>query len=211
MSLLVRLMIAVAALCGAATLASAEDSEVAPNSLAIFAGQATWTNFTEGMYAPWKNDLTDIGVVGLAYSHRFGSINDFTGGMLPSGFGDHLFIEGEFGGSLRFGDESMGEGWLAAYVRYDNLPWNDYVYTTLAVNTGVSLLTETSGFERSRDSKGEAAKLLHYMGPEITFASPENKNLELLVRYHHRSGVFGLFDGVVSGSTFITAGVRYRF
>ncbi len=211
MSLLVRLLIAAASLFALISAASADDSEPAPNSIAIFAGQATWTNFTESMYAPWKNDLTDIGVAGLAYSHRFGSVNDFTGGMLPSGIGDHLFIEGEAGASLRFGDESMGEGWLAAYLRYDNLPWNDYIYTTLAVNTGVSFLTETSSFERSRDSKGEAAKLLHYMGPEITFANPENKNLELLVRYHHRSGVFGLFDGVVSGSTFITAGVRYRF
>ncbi len=49
------------------------------------------------------------------------------------------------------------------------------------------------------------------MGPEITFADPDNKNVEFLIRYHHRSGVFGLFDGVVSGSTFITAGVRFRF
>ena len=79
------------------------------------------------------------------------------------------------------------------------------------MNTGVSYLTEISAFERSRDAKNDAAHLLHYMGPEITFANPDNKNLEFLVRYHHRSGVFGLFDGVVSGSTFITGGVRFRF
>ncbi len=211
MSLLARFLIAVATLFAWTGFASADDSQPGNNSLAVFAGQATWTNFTESMYAPWSNDMTDIGVAGIAYSHRFGSLNDFTGGMLPSGFGDHTFIEGEAGASFRFGDEHMGEGWLAAYLRYDNLPWNDYVYTTLAVNTGVSYLTETSEFERSRDSKSEAAKLLHYMAPEITFANPENKNLELLLRYHHRSGVFGLFDGVVSGSTFITAGLRYRF
>lgn len=155
--------------------------------------------------------MSDIGVIGLAYSHRFGTANDFVGGILPPVIGDHLFIEGEGGISYRFGDESLGEGWLGAYLRYDNLPWNDVVYTTLAVNTGVSYLTDVSEFERSRDNNGKAGRLLHYMGPEITFADPDNKNLEFLVRFHHRSGVFGLFDGVVSGSTFITAGMRVRF
>lgn len=155
--------------------------------------------------------MRDLGVVGLAYSHRFGTANDFVGGILPPVIGDHLFIEGEGGISYRFGDEELGEGWLGAYLRYDNLPWNDVVYTTLAVNTGVSYLTEVSEFERSRDNNGKAGRLLHYMGPEITFADPDNKNLEFLVRFHHRSGVFGLFDGVVSGSTFITAGMRVRF
>jgi hypothetical protein len=126
-------------------------------------------------------------------------------------FGDDVTVETEAGASFRFGDESLGEGWAALYFRYDNLPWNDTVYTTIAVNTGVSLLTDISEFERGRDSDGNASVLLHYLGPELTFADPENKDVELVLRYHHRSGVFGLFDGVVSGSTFISAGVRVRF
>lgn len=204
-------MFVVVSLATFLTTARADDSVPGNDSIAIFAGQATWTNFVESMYAPWRNDMADLGVVGLAYSHRFGSVNDLTGGILPPVIGDHLYIEGELGGSYRFGDESLGEGWIGAYLRYDNLPWNDYVYTTIAVNTGVSMLTELSDFERSRDENNDASKLLHYMGPEITFADPENKDLELLVRFHHRSGVFGLFDGVISGSTFISAGVRWRF
>ncbi|MCD6073356.1 MAG: hypothetical protein K0Q70_239, partial [Rhodospirillales bacterium] len=28
---------------------------------------------------------------------------------------------------------------------------------------------------------------------------------------HHRSGVFGLYDGVSKGSNLVTAGIRYRF
>lgn len=196
---------------GSLPSAFADDSVAGNDSIAVYAGQATWTNFVDGMYAPWTNDMADIGVAALAYSHRFGTVNDFTGGILPPAFGDHLFVEGEAGLSLRFGDEDLGEGWVGAYLRFDNLPWNEQVYTTFAVNTGVSYLTETSGFERSRDSNGEAAKLLHFMAPEITFADPDNKNLEFLIRYHHRSGVFGLFDDVVSGSTFISTGVRVRF
>jgi hypothetical protein len=180
------------------------------HSLAAFVGKATDTNFVESMYAPWGNKFEDIGVVGAMYSYRLGSLHDVLN--LPSNhITDHIVVEGETGGAFRFGDERLGELWTGLYVRYDGFFWNDKVFTTLAVNTGLSLLSQTSEFERGRDSNGKNERLLHYMGPEITFADPENKNLELIVRYHHRSGVFGLFDGVVSGSTFLSSGVRIRF
>jgi hypothetical protein len=186
-------------------------SKGADDSLMVFGGVATETNFAEAIYEPWTIKLNDIGVLGASYSHRFGTVNELLGGNSLGQFGDDLTIEGEVGTSVRFGDESLGEAWTALYLRYDGLPWNDTVYTTIGVNTGLSYLTDISEFERGRDSEGKASELLHYMGPELTFADPENKNLELVLRYHHRSGVFGLFDGVVSGSTFLSAGIRIRF
>lgn len=186
-------------------------SKGADDSLMVFGGVATETNFAEAIYQPWTIKLNDIGVIGASYSHRFGTVNELLGGGSLGHLGDDFSFEGEVGTSVRFGDESLGEAWTALYLRYDGLPWNDTVYTTIGVNTGLSYLTDISEFERGRDSKGKASELLHYMGPELTFANPENKNLELVLRYHHRSGVFGLFDGVVSGSTFISAGVRVRF
>ena len=186
-------------------------SKGADDSLMVFGGVATETNFAEAIYEPWTIKLNDIGVLGASYSHRFGTVNELLGGGGLGHLGDDFTIEGEIGTSVRFGDESLGEGWAALYVRYDGLPWNDTVYTTIGVNTGLSYLTDISEFERGRDSEGKASELLHYMGPELTFADPENKNLELVLRYHHRSGVFGLFDGVVSGSTFLSAGIRIRF
>ncbi len=211
MSLLARFIST--ALCAGAlsSAALADESRGGAHSVALFAGQVTDTNFTESIFMPWTNDMRDIGIVGAAYNYRVGTLSDFIGDGLPFGLGDDITIEGEAGASFRFGDESLGEGWLAAYLRYDDFFWNDTVYTTIAVNTGVSFLTENSAFERGRDAGGENSKLLHYMGPEITFALPEHKDLELMLRFHHRSGVFGLFDGVVSGSTFITTGIRYRF
>jgi hypothetical protein len=181
------------------------------HSVAAFVGVATDTNFTESMYAPWRNDLQNIGVAGAAYNYRLGTFNELTDNGFGSAFGDHLMLEGEAGGAFRFGNEHLGEVWTGLYLRYDGFFWNDTVYTTLAVNTGVSLLTDFSSFERGRDEHGKNAKLLHYMGPELTFSPPDNHNIEFLIRYHHRSGVFGLFDGVVSGSTFVSTGLRYRF
>ncbi len=175
----------------------------------VFGGVGADTNFYQLIYSPWTADLTDIGLIGTSYSHRFGTLNEVIGDI--GQIGDDLTIEGEIGTSVRFGDESLGEGWVALYLRYDGLPWNDTVYTTIGINTGLSYLTDISEFERGRDSDGNASKLLHYMGPELTFADPDNKVLELVLRYHHRSGVFGLIDGVVSGSTFISAGIRARF
>lgn len=190
----------------------AEDNSVPKaNALEVFGGKATWSSFTNSMFQPWNNDMKDIGVAAIGYSHRFGSLNEITGLGLPSGFGDHLYIEGEVGISKRYGDEQLFEVWGAAYLRYDNFPWNDYVYTTVAVNTGLSYLSEDSEFERSRDENNKTQQLLHYMAPEISVAAPDNKNLELFLRWHHRSGVFGLFNGVYSGSTFISSGVRVRF
>ncbi len=178
-------------------------------SVSVFAGIATDAAFTDSMFFPWDNNLQDIGVLGIAYSKRFGTVDELSGGSIP--LGDNLTLEGEIGLSGRFGKESLGEVWTGLYLRYDGFPWNDKIYTTIAVNTGLSLLTNQSAFERGRDENNKNTELLHYMGPEITFADPDNKNLELLVRFHHRSGVFGLFDGVISGSTFISSGVRLRF
>jgi hypothetical protein len=201
---------AVAIVCAAVSSAGADDSVPGAHSLAVYGGQATNTNFTESIFMPWTNDMKDIGVIAGAYNYRFGTVEELTGLNLL-GLGDNFMIEGEAGLSARFGDESLGEAWVGAFLRYDGFFWNEHVYTTVAANTGVSLLTEYSDFERGRDSGGKNSKLLHFMAPEITFADPDHKNLELLVRYHHRSGVFGLFDGVVSGSTFITTGLRVRF
>jgi hypothetical protein len=180
------------------------------HSIAVFAGPGTRANFSESIFTPWANDIKSIGVVGAAYSYRFGSVNEVFGTSFSPRFGDHIYIEGEGGLSYRFGREDLGEAWGGLYVRYDDFPWNDSVYTTIAVNTGLSVLSEKSLFEKDRDDGGKSEELLHYMGPEITFADPDNKNVELLVRFHHRSGVFGLFNGVVSGSTFIATGVRFK-
>lgn len=186
-------------------------SRGADDSVMVFGGVASETNFTELLISPWNTEVNPIGVVGASYSHRLGTVNGLTGGIGLGHIGEDLTIEAEAGVSARFGDENLGEAWAALYLRYDGLPWNDTVYTTIGANTGASLLTDLSDFERWRDEKGRSSVLLHYLGPELTFADPDNKNVELVLRYHHRSGVFGLFDGVVSGSTFISAGIRIRF
>ena len=54
-------------------------------------------------------------------------------------------------------------------------------------------------------------RLLNYILGEMTVAPPQVKDWSLVVRVHHRSGVFGLFDGVEGGSNVIGAGVKFHY
>ena len=95
----------------------------------------------------------------------------------------NLILEGELGVGYRFPVDSP-EAWAALYLRYTNLPWNRYIYSTVAINTGVSVVGEVSNDEkRSGKHHGcpEGARMLHYLAPEITFALPSNHNQELVL------------------------------
>jgi len=152
-------------------------SRGAEDSVMIFGGVASETNFTELLMSPWNTEVNAIGVVGASYSRRLGTVNELVGDTGLGHIGDDFTIEAEGGVSARFGDENLGEAWTALYLRYDGLPWNETVYTTIGVNTGVSLLTDLSDFERWRDENGRSSVFLHYLGPEFTFADPENRIL----------------------------------
>jgi hypothetical protein len=200
--------VALACLCGAVPAQS--ETRGAPHAVTFLVGQAVQTDFTDIIIEPWTVDFVDLGLVGAAVSTRLGTINELFGSADQGDIGDDITVEVEAGTSYRFGEESLGELWGALYFRYDGFGWNDAVYTTVAINTGLSILSETSEFERDR-SDGQSSLLLHYLAPEITFADPDNKNVELVLQIHHRSGVFGLFDGVSGGSNFIATGIRVRF
>jgi hypothetical protein len=124
-------------------------------------------------------------------------------------FHEAFSIEVEVGVGGRFGTGyDAAEGWLAAYLRYDGFPWNDVVRTTVAVSTGVDLVSRLPPDEVAEE---DTSRVLHYFSPEITFALPDNPDNELVVRWHHRSGVFGTFDGVRGGSNVVALGLRHRW
>jgi len=181
----------------------------APHAVTLLVGRGTDTNFTQIISQPWTTNFVDLTMVGITASARLGTIGELVGSDLGH-FGDYVSVETEAGAAYRFGEESQEEFWGSLYFRYDGFPWNDTVYTTAAINTGLSILTETSEFEKDR-SNDQSSQVLHNFSPEITIANPDNKNLEFVLRLHHRSGIFGTIDGVHSGSTFVATGIRFRF
>jgi hypothetical protein len=128
-----------------------------------------------------------------------------------------LDIEPEIGIAQRFGGMHEVEGWAAVYFRWTVFPWNDVIRTTAALATGLNVASDVNKIEEARGRVPGGSRLLHYFSPEMTFALPDRPDIELIFRFHHRSGggdIWGdsdLFKGVNGGAQFQTVGLRYRF
>jgi len=142
--------------------------------------------------------VTDDHLVATAISRRAGRWSRLT-------------FEPEIGIGQRFGRQSATEVWGALFLRYHGFPWDGTILTTAAISTGINWadsVTEVEG-ERARD--GEGSQWMHFFAPEITFALPSRPNTELLLRFHHRSGVFGLVSDAWGGAQYATVGLRILF
>ena len=100
---------------------------------------------------------------------------------------------------------------LLAIYRWQQFPWHNYLKTSLAIGDGLSYASETPALEASSPSNIGATRLLNYIMVEMTAAPPTVDNWALVVRVHHRSGVYGLFNDVEGGSNVIAAGIKIGF
>ncbi|MDJ0448785.1 hypothetical protein [Methylocystis sp. JR02] len=124
-----------------------------------------------------------------------------------------LDLEIEGGVAKRFGSDAGGRQWefdLIPMARWKYFPWNDFIYTNFRVGLiGASYVTGISDFERQFDSSHHSARFLNLLVPEFTFAPSKDAPFEVFVRVHHRSGVYGLIDGVHGASNYISTGMRF--
>lgn len=120
-------------------------------------------------------------------------------------------LEPEIGIGRRFGQQSATEVWGALFFRYRGFPWDDRLTTTIAFSTGLNWASEVTEIEQDRARDGEGSNLMHYFSPEVTFALPRAPNTELMFRFHHRSGVFGIVSDAFGGAQYGTVGLRVRF
>jgi hypothetical protein len=150
---------------------------------------------------PWNTDTADDYFVGAAVSRKLARLYRY------------FTLEGELGLAARFGDNEAGEGWAAIYLRFDGFPWNNRIRMTAGISTGLDYLSNLPSAETSPDGEPEeyTSHVLHYFSPEITFALPKYPNEELVVRFQHRSGMFGAINGVSGGSNVVTVGFRHRW
>lgn len=128
-------------------------------------------------------------------------------------FWNHFTLEVEGGVATRFPDSHLTEGWAAAFVRFDGFPWKHVLYTSIGGSIGVNYVSSLPASELPTLAEPDrpTSKLLHYFSPEIAFALPDHRQHEMFVRLHHRSGVWGLFNGVHGGSDALVLGYRLRF
>lgn len=142
------------------------------------------------------------------HSNFIGVAGNYT---LASFWKQRFLIEPELGIGKRFGDQHQWETWAAVYLRYTWFPWNDYLYTTFAINTGLSYASSISEDEVRRSGRNKGSRLMHYLGPEITFALPSDISKEIVIRLHHRSGAYGVVSKADGGAQYLTIGFRDRF
>ena len=182
--------------------ANIENDTAAPDyrrwSAMLFGGRMSSNNIGD-VFNPAVSEFEDIYFAGGAVSRGLYRWMAFT-------------IELEAGAGYQFADNpknESGQVWGAAYLRYDGFPWNSFIRTSIAASTGLNYSFNKVQFE---DQGGSGtAKLQHYFSPEITFAHPEHRDSEFVLRIHHRSAVFGLLGCSNCGSNVVTIGLRRRF
>ncbi|ALP51943.1 hypothetical protein Tel_01650 [Candidatus Tenderia electrophaga] len=95
--------------------------------------------------------------------------------------------------------------------RWQRFPWHRVLRTTLALGDGLSYASEVPPLEAASHTNEGATRLLNYILVEMTAAPPQVTDWSLVVRVHHRSGVYGLFDDVEGGSNVIGVGIKFHF
>jgi len=96
-------------------------------------------------------------------------------------------------------------------VRWVTFPWDAYLHTSLGFGSGLSYATEVPELEDRDNPDTGSTRFLHYIMLELTFSLPSLPRWSLVGRIHHRSGVWGLFDGVGRASNVLVGGLRYQF
>lgn len=118
-------------------------------------------------------------------------------------------LEGQVG--FHQGEQSHQELNGAFAIRWQPLPWDRWIDSSIAIGNGLSYATTEPPLEKMDQKDNKASRLLYYLYAEMAFEPFKETDLEMFIRVHHRSGIFGLINGIDSGSNFIGFGIRYYF
>jgi hypothetical protein len=146
-------------------------------------------------------DFGNSGIVALAGSKELGTVLE-----------KRLGFELETQLVQHFGDQRNFEFNPIVFIaRWKQFPWNETMPTTFAIGDGISIASEKPKLEVKRRGSHDTSQTLNYVMAEATFSHPCYRQWAFVLRYHHRSGMFGTFNGVHDASTAFAAGVKYWF
>ncbi|WP_051213943.1 hypothetical protein [Maritalea myrionectae] len=120
----------------------------------------------------------------------------------------------ETGVAGRFGeDPATAELWAGGVGRYNGWVLGDSIRVSPSLTLGLSVVTDTFGIAKEREeAQDKSAKLLFYVGPEISFSHVDNPEYEVFWRAQHRSGAWGTTGlAPVDGANAAMVGFRYKF
>jgi hypothetical protein len=130
-------------------------------------------------------------------------------GQNLTGYKHYLRLEGEGQIVKHWGVQDHFEFNALLVFRWLPFPWDRYLDTSFAIGEGLSYATDDPEIEVEKHDR--TSRLLNYLMLELAVVVPQQPQWTLFARVHHRSGVFGLFDGMTGGSNVVGAGLRYTF
>jgi len=173
-------------------------NERSPLSVGLYAGELYKSQYTSILYRPQDIELSPSYLVAANVNYRI-----YKSANIPIQF------EGEFDIAKRFHGANEFDIVLAPFVRWTSFPWNRLLYTNARLGaTGLSYATGVSAWERQNGGNNHGSNFLQFGALEVSFAASENARSEFFVRVHHRSGIFGLINGVSGGSNYLSWGFR---
>lgn len=138
-----------------------------------------------------NGELTEESLVGVTFNQAFAEL----------GRRVQLESEGQILG--HFGSQGYLEFTGGIGIR-----WQVADKVSLAFFDGISVATVTPRFESDRPDRDRGNAALNYFALEAEWDLTEQ--LAVAVRLHHRSGIFGLYNGVRGGSNAYILGIRRR-
>jgi hypothetical protein len=236
LSLLLALLAPLASFCQteAQPPQSAEAARSRPNSVLVFGGRLSTTDFTSTLlynetYTPsrpeigeqaWDNHIAGVDyerdVLGLARDLRLraeAGIDDRYGHYLVCCLiplpGDPRTYPAR---TVRTnGLVHSVELWLGGKVRWENFKLGGVGFE-VAGTVGLSGVTRPIGRERQRQISDHGnAHLLGFVAPELGVSLDAVPHFELVARVMHRSGAGGTFGGIREGYNADVLGIRYAF
>jgi hypothetical protein len=157
----------------------------------LFGARLTINSFGDTLFG--EATYEDCHLVGLGLSRKIGAYKDLIG----------FEVEGQ--AVKHFGDQDHEEFNALVIARWLPFPWDRFLDTSFAVGEGISYATADPALE------DKVQQWLNYILLELAFAAPSLPRWEAVIRVHHRSGVFGLYNGVRDASNALGVGIRYRF
>ncbi len=147
-----------------------------------------------------------IGAFGPFYS--FGANAVYTAARLPK---IPLEVEVDLAAIAHSGSQSYSEFNIVPTLRWTWFPWNEYLFTTVRFGPlGISMASASPEVDTMYATRKHTRQILNGAVEEWTFSPSRVSDWEAFLRVDHRSGIFGLIDGVDTGSNFVAVGARMR-
>lgn len=169
-----------------------------PLSIGLYAGELYKSGYLSVLFKPEDLQFSSSYLVAANIDYR---LYKFPG--IP------LQFEGEFDVAKRFHGADEIDIVLAPFIRWTSFPWNKFLYTNARLAAlGLSYATGVSAWELQNSGNNHGSNLQQFGALEMTVAAHENSRSEVFVRLHHRSGIYGLINGVSGGSNYLSLGFR---